>query len=176
MKFKVQFVAPRIDVSSYRDALDMALKEAISQALMEWLDRVLEEIPEWSGASRATFSTLAETIGMVIPSVPTASAKVMVGNRVSEGLMSSAGSKLSLNEPPGQYTFTYQSNLPWLVWNEYNNANENPDPTKWPPPAKLLKPGPYDFQAKGLMTFIQFSKGVRLPVVGPFCIGKKIRV
>ena len=176
MKFKAQFVVPRIDVGGYRDALDMAMKEAISQALMEWLDRVLEEIPEWSGASRATFSTLAETIGMVIPSVPTASAKVMVGNRVSEGLMSSAGSKLSLNEPPGQYTFTYQSNLPWLVWNEYNNANENPDPTKWPPPAKLLKPGPYDFQAKGLMTFIQFSKGVRLPVVGPFCIGKKIRV
>src|SRR5271157_1935830 len=176
MKFKAQFVAPRFDVSGYRDALNKAMTEAISKALMEWLDSVLEKIPEWSGASRATFSTLAGTIGMAIPSSPTASAMSTVGSRVGEGIMSSAGSKLSLNEPPGQYTFTYQSNLPWLVWNEYNNANENPDPTKWPPPAVLLRPGPYESQAKGLMTFRQSSKGVSLPAAGPFCIGKKIKV
>src|SRR5208282_1292757 len=176
MKFKAQFIAPRIDISGYRDALDKAMKEAISQALMEWLDRVLEEIPEWSGASRATFSALASAIGMGIPTAPTTNAKVMVGDRTAECLASSVGSKLSINEPPGHYTFTYQSNLPWLVWNEYNNANESPDPTKWPPPALLLKPGPYEFQAKGLNTFIQFSKGVSLPPVSSFCFGKKIKV
>ena len=43
----------------------------------------------------------------------------------------------------GVYTFTYSTTLPWLVWNEYHDANVDPDPTKYPPPAKLKKPGPY---------------------------------
>jgi hypothetical protein len=167
MKFTAQFNAPRLNLSDYRMALDRAMREAISQALMEWLNRVLDEIPDWTGASRATFVKLAESIGMGVTH--------NLG-RAGQGIASSLGSKLELDTPPGHYTFTYQTTLPWLIWNEYHNANEEPDPTKYPPPAKLHKPGPYEFQAKGLMAFIQFAKSVDLPAVGPFIVSKKVRV
>ena len=48
----------------------------------------------------------------------------------ADSLAESQG-KLNLNEPPGHYTFTYQTSLPHLIWNEYHNANTDPDPTKW---------------------------------------------
>jgi hypothetical protein len=56
MKFTGQIAAPRIDLIGYRTALDKAMREAIAQAVMEWLTRVLEEIPDWTGTSRATAS------------------------------------------------------------------------------------------------------------------------
>lgn len=166
MKFTGQIAAPRIDLIGYRTALDKAMREAIAQAVMEWLNRVLEEIPDWTGASRATFVKLASTIGMNVTHKDTRS---FMGDSESQG-------KLNLNEPPGHYTFTYQTSLPHLIWNEYHDANTDPDPTKYPPPAKLWKPGPYEFQAKGLMAFVNFAKSVDLPSVAPFITSTKITV
>jgi hypothetical protein len=44
----------------------------------------------------------------------------------------------------------------------------DPDPTKYPPPAKLHKPGPYGFQLKGVDAFQQVADRVRLPRVAPY--------
>jgi hypothetical protein len=169
MKCTGKFAAPRIDLDGYRAVLDKAMRETLAQALVEWLTRVLEEIPSWSGASRATFALLADTIGMSVPNAPA------TNSRIGQGMSESIGSKLSVNEPAGHYTFTYQTTLPWLIWNEYNDANVDPDPTKWPPPAVLKKPGPYEFQAKGLVAFLHFADGVRLPSVKPFIKAKTIK-
>jgi hypothetical protein len=117
---------------------------------------------------------LAQTIGMNVPISPTPTALGSVGDRTSEGQNSSQG-KLNLDTPPGYYTFMYQTSLPHLIWNEYHNANQDPDETKWPKPALLLTPGPYEFQAKGLMAFMQFAKSVDLPAVRPFVQVKKIK-
>ena len=83
-----------------------------------------------------------------------------MGSTASQG-------KLNLNELPGHYTFTYQTSLPHLIWNEYHDANTDPDPTKYPPPAKLWKPGPYEFQVKWPMAFVNFAKSVDLPKCRP---------
>ncbi len=174
MKFQGKFAVPRLDLAGYRAALDKRMREAIAQGVMEWLNAVLDKIPDWSGASRATFVKLAQTIGMNVPISPTPTAMGSVGDRSSEGQNNSQG-KLNLDTPPGRYTFKYQTSLPHLIWNEYHNANQDPDETKWPKPALLLNPGPYEFQAKGLMAFMQFAKSVDLPAVRPFVQVKKIK-
>ncbi len=181
MKFTGKFFDVWIDLDGYQAALDTAMREIMAQAVMEWLSAVLDEIPFWSGASRATFVKLAETIGMSVPAVASVlpgsrgGALHTVGDRTSLGQENSQG-KLNFNEPPGFYTFTYQTSLPHLIWNEYHNANQEPDETKWKPPALLLKPGPYEFQAKGLIAFNRFAKGVVLPSVAPFVRGTRMEV
>jgi len=168
MKFKAQFSMPRIDVATYRNALDAYMKEAIAQGLMSWLEAVLAEIPVWSGASRATFVKLAEQIGYNLPVGPATGqwAHGLFTSRVDRkwmGETQSAGS-LTTNKETGEYTFTYSTTLPWLIWNEYHNANVDPDPTLF---YRLLEPGPYNFQIKGADAFLRFAEGVDLPSVKP---------
>jgi hypothetical protein len=161
MKFTARFATPRLDTSTYRTALDSAMREVLSQAVMEWLARVLDEVPVWSGASRATFLKLANTIGTAVPIVPVVPSRIDMGYAASNG-------KLNINEPPGQYTFTYDSELFHLFINEYYDA------TQWG--FHLKKPGPYHFQAKGQIAFINFAKGVYLPDPWLFLKTKKVKV
>jgi hypothetical protein len=158
MKVTRSFNVPRIDVEQYRSALDRHMKEALAEGLMVWLDAVLLEIPNWTGASRATFWRLAETINAHVDAS---------GPRVGVGQLAGDGS-LVTDRTRGVYTFTYSTTLPWLVWNEYHDANVDLDPTKYPPPAKLKKPGPYHFQAKGAFAFMRSADKVRLPAVSPY--------
>ena len=168
MKFKAEFIVPKIDMASV-SLIDETLKEAISQAVMEWLNAVLGLIPVWSGASRATFKKLASIIGMNVPvDMASVTSREGIGESLSSG-------KVSFNDPPAVYTFEYSTELPWLIWNEYHNANEDPDPTKWPPPAKLKRPGPYEFQQRGYLAFVQFAKTVVLPDIR-LKAGTKIKV
>ena len=168
MKFKAQFSIPRIDVAAYRNALDAHMREAIAQALMEWLEAVLAEIPVWSGASRATFVKLAQQIGYNLPVGPATGnwAHGLFESRMDRtwmGEAQSAGS-LTTNKETGEYTFTYSTTLPWLIWNEYHNANVEPDPTLF---YRLLDPGPYNFQVAGARAFLRFAENVDLPPVKP---------
>src|SRR5271166_3796342 len=145
MKFSGQLAIPVLDLASVKAALDKAAKTAIRGALQEYLTVALEVIPNWSGASRATFNSLAEQVGV---------ATGASGGGVSTG-EADTNSVLVLGDG-GQYKFTYATHLSWLAWNEYNNANENPDPGKWPPPAKLIHPGPYQSQAFGISSALHF--------------------
>jgi hypothetical protein len=149
MKFTGTLRAPRIDLDKYRRVLDKHLREAIAQALTEWLEAtVMAEVPVWSGASRATFLALARNIEYNIPIFPVAP------SRISRGVSESSGS-LEADEMKGRYVFTYQTTLPWLIINEYFDA------TQWG--FHLKKPGPYDFQKKGAAAFRRFAENVRLP-------------
>lgn len=163
MKFTSQFSIPRIDVAAYRNALDGHMKHAIAQALTEWLEAVLAEIPVWSGASRATFVKLAQQIGYGLPVAPAATA---TGERIDRTWMGTAqgDGKLTADKETGEYTFTYTTTLPWLIWNEYHNANVEPDPTLF---HRLIEPGPYNFQVVGANAFLRFAENVDLPKVKP---------
>jgi len=168
MKFTAQFSMPRIDVAAYRNALDGHMKHAIAQGLAEWLEAVLAEIPVWSGASRATFVKLAQQIGYNLPVAPVAveAAHGLFTERIDRtwmGMTQSDG-KLTADKETGEYTFTYSTTLPWLIWNEYHNANVEPDPTLF---YRLLEPGPYNFQVTGARAFLRFAESVDLPKVKP---------
>jgi hypothetical protein len=169
MKFTAQFSIPRIDVMGYRKALDRHMSEQIAQALTVWLEAVLAEIPVWSGASRATFVKLAQQIGYNLPVAPAAGnwAHGLFSSRVDRTWMGEAQSegKLTTDVNTGEYTFTYTTTLPWLIWNEYHNANVDPDPSLF---YRLLEPGPYNFQVKGARAFLQFAANVDLLPVKPF--------
>jgi len=169
MQFKAQFSIPRIDVAAYRNALDAHMKGLIAQGLMEWLEAVLAEIPVWSGASRATFVKLAQQISYNLPVGPAAvqAAHGLFTSRIDRtaaGMSQSEGS-LTANKQTGEYTFTYSTTLPWLIWNEYHNANVEPDPTLF---YRLLEPGPYQFQIIGARAFLRFADSVDLLPVKPY--------
>jgi hypothetical protein len=169
MKFTYKFNIPRINVDRYRNELDKSMREAVAQAVMEWLDAVLMEIPVWSGASRATFIKLGMQIGMNIPVAPASGnwAHGLFTSRIDrrgEGLSQSTG-KVEHDKAKGRYVFIYGTTLPWLIWNEYHNANVEPDPTLF---YRVLKEGPYNFQAKGAEAFKKFAETVELPRVAPF--------
>ena len=157
MKVTYCLRVPRINVDQYRTILDRHMKEALAEGLMAWLDAVLLEIPNWTGASRATFWRLAGLINVQVDAS---------GPRVGIGQLAGDGS-LATDKAKGIYTFTYSTTLPWLIWNEYHNANVDPDPTKHPPPAKLHKPGPYGFQLKGIDAFQRVADNLTLPSVAP---------
>jgi hypothetical protein len=162
MKVTYKLRAPRLDLAGYKKALDRYMRELIVQAASTWLDNVALDIPVWSGASRATFLKLAREVGY---SLSDSSSGV---DRVARGEASGTGA-LTVDSTKGLYTFTYGTTLPWLIWNEYHNANVDPDPTKWPnPPFTLHAPGPYGFQAIGARAFRKFAETATLPLVAPF--------
>jgi hypothetical protein len=158
VKFTLRYEKMRLDMEAYKKALDAAMMEHVANGAASWLDAVIVEIPVWSGASRATFLKLAREIEFSIAINP----KVI--DRIATGQAHSIGSLLG-DIKTGSYTFQYGTTLPWLIWNEYNNANINPDPTLID---KLIKPGPYNFQDKGNEAFVRMARTARLPSVASF--------
>jgi hypothetical protein len=160
MKFTCKYRRPRLDLEGYRKALDKYMLEILAQGLMAWLEVVIAEVPLWSGASRATFIKVAKTIDFSVP----VSGGPAPFDRTGEGQAASTG-ELVADIEKGLYTFMYGTTLPWLIWNEYHNANVDPDPTLF---SRLKKPGPYEFQTKGKAAFLHATGFVELPRVAPF--------
>jgi len=159
MRFKYMFRRPVLDFERFKKDLDKRMRELIALGLAAWLEAVVAEVPVWSGASRATFLKVAGEIGY----------PVEVGggtaiNRTGVGQSASTG-ELIADIESGLYMFIYGTTLPWLVWNEYHNANSDPDPTLF---GKLKKPGPYNFQVRGAAAFVHATDSVGLPPVAPY--------
>jgi hypothetical protein len=176
MKFTAQLSMSRLDLSSYRKALDKHMREALAQAIAVWLEAVLAEIPVWSGASRATFVKLASAINYSLPVGPATGnwAHGLFASRVDRtgmGIAASAG-EVEANFDNRRYTFSYSTTLPWLIWNEYHNANVEPDPTLF---YRVIKEGPYNFQAVGARVFLRFAEGVELPPITPHVRATRVK-
>jgi hypothetical protein len=156
MKFTGDLGTPRIDIDGYKSALNKAMREAISAGLNEWLGAVLAKIPTWSGASRATFVKLADEIGYNVEITPVVPSREFMGEAASHG-------KVDIDSPLNCYSFTYYTDLFYLVYNEYNNANADYG-------FHLITPGPYDFQIEGKAAWDRFVDSVSLPPVAPYII------
>lgn len=156
MRFRGTLRAVRFDLSDYQRALHAHMVREIQDAAKAWLQAALSPIPVWSGASVATFLKLSATVSFPLGVSPQAgvSGRIALGRRESDG-------ELNLGEG-GEYTFRYETELAHLIWNEFHNANINPDPTLF---GRLLNPGPYEFQAAGLRVFLKLAGGARLPDV-----------
>ena len=153
MKFKGTFRSFRFNMTAYKQRLHEHLSDEIAHAAFVWLNAVLMEIPVWSGASHATFLRLSREVGYQMSIQPTAISRVGYGQRMGDG-------EVTADPAKGQYTFRYETTLPHLIHNEFNNANVLPDPTIF---SRLKHPGPYYFQQKGLRAFLKFAIQVRLP-------------
>lgn len=155
MKIKATFQVPRFNLASYVAALSEVLSDAIAQAAFEWINAATAEIPVWSGASRATFMRLADAIDfkIVINEAPNAPRRVSYGQRHGDG-------GLDIDAAKGRFSFMYETSLKHLVYNEYNNANIDPDPGLF---SRLLEPGPYEFQRHAAEAFLRSVRSVTLP-------------
>jgi hypothetical protein len=159
MKWTGTLRAPRIDFRKFSTAMADVLADAIAEAAFRYLEATAHTIPVWSGASRATFLSLASDINFTLNIALASGAP----NRIPLGQQRSDGEVNVKDARKGIVNFTYVTDLPHLIWNEFNNANINPDPTKFPPPALLKQPGPYNFQVRGADAFNQVAAKVRLP-------------
>jgi hypothetical protein len=61
----------------------------------------------------------------------------------------------------GAYMAEYSTTLWHLIYNEYNNANANPEEARIY--SRLIQPGPYSFQEKANAAFLEATKFVKLP-------------
>lgn len=155
MKIKATFQVPRLNLTSYIVALSETLSDALAQAAFEWINAATAEIPVWSGASHGTFLRLAQAIdfNLQIDSKSNAPRRVGYGQRNSDG-------GLDIDAAKGRFKFMYETSLKHLVYNEYNNANIDPDPGLL---SQLLDPGPYDFQTTAAEAFLSSTRSVTLP-------------
>jgi hypothetical protein len=153
MRFTGKLVSFEIDMARYKTKLHEQLLEDLERAAFAWLDTVLSEVPEWSGASRATFSHLARKVGYSLIISPKVISRESFGSRHGKGDM-------TMDKAKGLYTFTYSTDLKWLVSNEYRHNTQKNDPSVF---HRLLNPGPYHFQKAGKAAFERESQGVRLP-------------
>jgi hypothetical protein len=160
--FTGKLMAPAFDMAGYRNLLTREFSDHIAHAAFEWLNAVLERVPTWSGASRATFLRLAREVGYSVDVSPVTNSRIGLGQRLGDG-------KIEIDAQKGRFTFEYTTTLPWLVYNEYNDANANPDPTLF---HALVDPGPYQFQLQGKLAFERYASGVSITSPKPFIVGK----
>jgi hypothetical protein len=151
MKFKGSLVSFRFDLAKYQKRLHDVLSNEIAHAAFTWLETVLSEIPTWSGASRATFLRLAREVEYALQISPKDINRIPYGQRHGEG-------SITADPKKGVYNFHYSTDLRWLVHNEFNSPDSDPNVF-----SRLLKPGPYFFQKKGQEAFRKFASEVRLP-------------
>jgi hypothetical protein len=157
VKFTSTYFCPKLDFDAYKKALDKQMREIVAQGLEAWLMVTTVEVPLWSGASRATFVK----VGQLIDHTVATSGGSASFNRASTGLAMSTGDGFNPSDmDKGLYVFTYGTTLPWLLVNEYYNAND------WG--FHLTNPGPYEFQVKARAAFLHATKMVSLPKVAPF--------
>lgn len=133
-KLSVRLEEAVLNIEAYKAELTAKLSENITRAAFEYVLAATSVIPVWSGASQATFSELAAAIGLPLTISPTVKSREFLGRGFSSGDLDTSGTTVS---------FTYETNLPHLVFNEYNDGNSSPGPGQF---AKLLNPGPYGFQ------------------------------
>ena len=151
MKFKGSLVTLSFNLNDYQKRLHEHLSDEIAHAAFVWLEAVLCEIPTWSGASRATFLQLAREVGYNLSISPKVQSRMSYGERHGDG-------EIVADREKALYTFTYETNLRWLVHNEFNPPDSDPNVFY-----RLLRPGPYHFQLRGAEAFRKFAAEVRLP-------------
>lgn len=164
LKFSVRFRAPRIDEKAFLRVLDERMGKRIEDAAKAWLNAiVLSVIPIWSGASRATFSKLARAVGQPLSLAGISSNRVLISSSPGRwGPQAGySNSKGFVTKDNAKYTFTYQTTLFHLVFNEQFDGNANPIAGRVF--STLKQPGPYNFRTIGQEAFNDYAKGVRLP-------------
>lgn len=152
MKFTFDGYAFTIDVRAYKLALERTLTAALKEAAAEWINATaVSLIPFWTGASLATFIKLARATDV---NFSVSGPGVRYGFRNSEGSVDS-------DRENARYFFNYKTTMFHLVYNEYNDGNQNKQEARVF--SRLLNPGPYNFQKAGEVAFVSYAAKVRLP-------------
>ncbi len=158
MKFTTTFYALDFDISGYQRDLLVVLRRFNVKAGQIWIDTAIDTtpIPTWSGASRATFSKLAQELGTVVPIGPIRAPR----DRTALGKSSSAGSRVIEDVKNSYVGFVYETNLRYLAYNEYNRATAGPPPQ---PFSNNVRFTPYNFQSRAQAAWFKIAKLAKMP-------------
>lgn len=127
-----------LDIAAINASLDQKLTKILIEGTVEWVRTVSAIIPNWSGMSRASLRPIAELVNIPI----FASAVAGAPDRTGEGEAAGSG---ELHAGPGQYFFSWKSNVFHLAYNEKNNANLVG--------FHLRNPGPYESMRQAQQSF-----------------------
>ena len=159
MRFRVKTVQFTIDKPRWQQDLHTDFEEQIKKAGRVWLNSIVfSVVPVWAGSSVATFKKLAREVNFSLVITPSSTAQnhIAAGAAgVSLGFRKSDG-KIIIDRSRAYYAFTYSTTLPHLVFNEFQDGNQNPKAGKVF--SRLLKPGPYHFQEVGREAFEDYVK------------------
>lgn len=158
MRFKGTFRKPRLRLNKWKRDTERRMLTELKRAAIAWLTAATAPIPTWSGASLGTFSELAAEVGFNLQINPTANGR-RLGLGPGAGAAASSG-RFGGDIRNGRFTFEYTTNLEYLIFNEFNNANVTVDPKVF---SSLKRPGPYRFQERGRAAFLASVSNVRLP-------------
>ena len=119
-------------------------ENAIKAGAKAWVLSALDNIPVYSGASRASLDKIATAVGIKgIGIFSVSSAQVRLGSakilaRQNQGRDESIG---EIRKTKTTISFFYATTLPWLVANELGEQDKVS--------RNLIKPIPYNFRDKG---------------------------
>lgn len=170
MRIKATFELPSFDKAAYNRQLSEVMTAALQEGARVWLRAAINLIPVWSGESQGTFEPLARAVGMPLLIRPAATARNFPRRRNASR---DTGEIDAGRGARGVFSFEYGTDLAHLVYNEFNNANVNPDPSLF---SQLRTPGPYLFQLKAGADFRNYASSVRLPNPLPFIKRTILRV
>ena len=158
MKFTTSFYAMDFDIAGYLKVLLQYLQSINEKAGQVWIDTAVNQtpIPTWSGASRATFSKLAQELGTSVPIGPIKAKR----DRIALGRASATGSGVVENKAKGFVGFVYETNLRYLAYNEYNLATAGPPPQ---PFSNNVRFTPYNFQSRAQTAWLKVARTAKLP-------------
>lgn len=162
----------RLNRSSYDRAALAAMREFNKRAGKAWIRAAVDQtpIPTWSGASRATFQKLARELGTSVPIGPIIAprSRVALGRSVSSG---SGVVEEVRGGSPKYVGFTYETDLRYLEYNEYNRATKGPPPQ---PYSNAVRFTPYRFQQRAQGAWQVEASKARLPNPFNYVLVRKI--
>ena len=105
-----------MNVAAFLGSTNAKRRLATEEAARIWLEHAIPAVPVWSGASRATFEQLADSVGVSVPIkiAPNAPNRVALGRANSRGGIERDGN--------GAWRFYYENNLRYLAANETRNV------------------------------------------------------
>ena len=154
MRFTTEFKTIKIDLQKYNKDFDQFMKGTTEEAARSWLRTVVNLVPVWSKASRATFTELANKVRFPI------SFAGATRREDRENVGAAHGSGGTEFKRLKSYYFYYETDLSWLVWNNFHHAVKGDGSGVF---FELKAPGPYRFEEAGERDFRSFAEQVKLP-------------
>ena len=155
MKFRANLKRLALFPRAGTKAVDQYVEGLIQDAAKVWLDAALAIVPSWSGASRATFESLAAAIGYHVD----IDVKSTAPDRIALGRLFSRGGLRKVET--GHWEFYYQTQLEYLIANETKNVKAG----EYGLIGKTIVPTPYEFREAGAKAVEQYIKSVETDAV-----------
>lgn len=154
IKVKGEFAIVGFDMRKFTNSLSKSVKVQNRQAVRAWLKAVLPEVPGYTQTARGTFAPVGRLVNRAVKRIPTLgdpkrakkkkfaeynSRKYRTG--FTYGSIYANAKVISIVSRSGvRNIFVHTNNLPYVAWNDINNA---------PPGFKMPSNPPWRFKEKG---------------------------